>query len=448
MNRREFLARAAAVTATPFFRGRAGAAQQDRRKPNFILFLVDDLGRDWVSCYGASHRTPNIDRFAGQGVRFATAWSTPICTPTRVELLTGRYPFRTGWTDHCDVPRWGGKGLDWDRETTFARLLRDTGYATAITGKWQVNDFRRHPDALQQHGFDEHCMWTGFETGNPASAHRYSNPFLQINGDRKTHEGKYGPDIVNDFARGFLRRHKDRPFLLYYPAILTHGPNEPTPDNQSAPPAGQKDLFAGMVTYMDKLFGKLIAEVDGLGLSDNTCVVFTTDNGSPPTPGTLHGVPCPPGKGRITDLGSHVPFVVRAPWLARKARVSDDLIDFTDVFPTIAELAGISLPKRLALDGGSLIGSLTGTATGKRKWIYSQRGANRTVRDNRFKLNSDGSLYDLAADPFEKNDLRASGDPDVAQGCATLRTVLKSFPADGPPPFDGYKPRRAREQGN
>ncbi len=441
MKRREFLARTVAATAAPFVAARTAAAQQGRRRPNIIFFLVDDMGRDWVSCYGAAHRTPNIDRFAGQGVRFQTAWSSPICTPTRVQLLTGKYPFRTGWTDHHDVPRWGGKGFDWDREVTFARLLRDAGYATGIAGKWQVNDFRKYPDALKRHGFDEHCMWTGFETGNPPSAKRYWDAFLQTNGERKTHEGQYGPDVVSHFARGFIRRHKDRPFLLYHPEILTHGPNEPTPDNRASAPADAKGLFAGMVTYMDKLFGKLLAEVDELGLANNTLIVFATDNGSPPTTGTLNGAACPPGKGRITDLGSHVPFVVRAPWLAKPA-VSGDLVDFSDVFPTVTELAGVAAPK--GLDGRSFMGSLTGAGREKRSWIYSQRGANRTVRDKRFKLNSDGSFYDLAADPFEKNDLRASTDSTVAQASARLSSVLKSFPVDGPPPFEGFKPRAER----
>ena len=95
--------------------------------PNLILLLVDDVGCDWFSCYAAAQKTPNVDRLAAQGVKFTTAWATPICSPSRVELLTGRYPFRTGWIDHHDAPRWGGKGLDWEKEKTFARFLRDAG---------------------------------------------------------------------------------------------------------------------------------------------------------------------------------------------------------------------------------------------------------------------------------------------------------------------------------
>ena len=130
-------------------------------RPNIVLIVVDDLGRDWVSCYGAEHQTPNVDRLAKRGVRYETAWSTPICTSTRVTLLTGQYPFRHGWTRHYDVPRWGGEGLSWNKFTSFARILRDSGYATAIGGTWQINHLGKQSDALKQHGFDEHCVWIG-----------------------------------------------------------------------------------------------------------------------------------------------------------------------------------------------------------------------------------------------------------------------------------------------
>jgi arylsulfatase A-like enzyme len=446
VNRRSFLATLGAAAASPLLGAQGQPPRRSGRRPNIIFFLVDDLGRDWIRCYGAAHPTPKIDAFARQGVRFETAYATPLCTPTRVELLTGRYPFRTGWIDHYDVPRLGGKGLDWERETTFGRLLRDAGYATAIAGKWQVNDFRAYPDALKRHGFDEHCMWTGVETGNPPSARRYADPFLQTNGERKTHEGKYGPDIVNDFARDFISRHKDRPFILYYPSILTHGPHEVTPDNRANPPADATGLFAGNVTYVDKLFGDLVDHVDRLGLSNHTFIVFTTDNGSP-VPGVLNGAPYTPGKSHTTDAGVHVPFIVRAPWLTQSARTSTDLIDFSDVLPTFAELAGVSIPAGLQLDGQSFVGSLTKSGARKRTWIYSQRAANRTVRDQRYKLDSDGSFYDLQTDPMETRDLEASDDPRIAKARARLSAVLSAFPPDGPPPFEGYKPRGGRGGG-
>ena len=153
-------------------------------KPNIILIMVDDMGRDWVSCYGAKHPTPNIDQLAKQGVRYETAWCTPICTPTRVTLLTGQYPYHHGWIQHYDVPRWGGAGLRTDRFTTFARHLRDAGYATAIGGKWQINHLGKQPDILKQHGFDEHCVWPGVEADQPETEERFWDGLIATNGKR------------------------------------------------------------------------------------------------------------------------------------------------------------------------------------------------------------------------------------------------------------------------
>jgi arylsulfatase A-like enzyme len=418
MNRRQFLASAAALAQAP-------------ARPNIVLIMVDDMGRDWLSCYGSSHRTPHIDRLASQGVRYETMYCTPICSPTRVELLTGRYPFRTGWTDHHDVPRWGGKGLDWEREITFARMLREAGYRAAIAGKWQVNDLRHPTDVLARHGFDEHCMWPGGEEGNPASEERYYDPYLQINGERGIRKGRFGEEVANEFLLDFMRRHKDRPFLAYYPMILNHAPYVRTPMSREAGPE-TRSLYAGMVTYMDEMVGRVVKEIDGLGLTERTLIVFTADNGSP-VGGTLGGVPCPSAKGQVTDLGVHTPFLMRAPWLRRGGEVSADLADFTDVLPTLAEVAGIQPPKGVKLDGRSLL------SNAKREWIFTQRGRHRAIRDQRFKLNGDGAFYDLSKDPFERRDLRQS--PEHAAARERLTRVLASMPADGPPPFRGYQPR-------
>ena len=280
------------------------------RPPNIIFIMADDMGIDWVSCYGADHATPNIDRIAEQGVRFNHVWCNPICTPTRLTLLTGMYPFRTGWTDHHDVPRWGGKGFDWEKFTCWARVVRNAGYTTAIGGKWQVNDFRSQTDALAQHGFDEHCMWTGYETGNaPPSNERYWNPYLITNGKRKVHKGEFGPSVINDFLVDFIERHRDKPFLVYYPMLMPHGPQVSTPLNKQAPPKSKSELYAGMVTHIDKLVGRITETVDRLKLTDNTMILFTCDNGSS-MPGRIGGKPYAKGKGRIANRGAHVPMAI------------------------------------------------------------------------------------------------------------------------------------------
>ena len=412
-------------------------------RPNIILIMVDDMGRDWVSCYGAEHATPHIDRLAQQGVRYETAWCMPICTPTRVTLLTGQYPFRHGWIQHYDVPRWGGDGLRWTEFTTFARVLRDAGYATAIGGKWQINHLGQQPTALQQHGFDEHCVWMGVEAERPDTKKRYWEGRIMTNGQRET--VTYGPDTINRFLIEFIQKKRDRPFLVYYPMLLTHGPHTRTPLNQDDPPEGKPALYAGNVTYMDRLVGQLVAAVDEAGLADNTLILFTGDNGSA-SAGVLRGEPYVKGKGRVADHGAHVPFVVRAPFLTAGGRVSRDLVDFTDVFPTLVELAGATLPEGVELDGQSLLPSLRGSEDPfeKRNWIYSQLGEVRMVRDWQHILDNQGNFHDLGKDPRQENEV--SPLDKIAPGRRQrLQRILDRFPADAEAPFPEFEARHRKD---
>ena len=149
-------------------------ASNAAERPNIVLIVADDIGRDWVSCYGAEHQTPNIDRLARQGVRYETAWSVPLGMPARVTLLTGQYPFRHGWTERDDVPRGNEFGLDWNKHVTFVRALQESGYATAIGGQWRLNDLKGQPDALKHHGFDEHCVRLAIESDANEYWSRYS----------------------------------------------------------------------------------------------------------------------------------------------------------------------------------------------------------------------------------------------------------------------------------
>jgi arylsulfatase A-like enzyme len=415
------------------FAGIAGAAQ----KPNIIFIMVDDMGRDWVSCYGAKHQTPNIDRLAKEGVRYQTAWCTPICTPTRVTLLTGQYPCHHGWVQHYDVPRWGGAGLRADRFTTFARLLRDAGYATVIGGKWQINHLGKEPDALKKHGFDEHCVWPGVEEGKPETQERFWNGLLVTNGKRS--KVPYGPDTINRFLIDYIKRHKDDPFLVYYPMLLTHGPHTTTPMNKANAPEGKPALYAGNVTYMDHLVGKLVTAVDELGLKERTLIVFTGDNGSASS-GSLNGEPYPKGKGRQANWGVHIPFIVRAPFLNKGGIVSRDLIDFTDLYPTFLDLAGVTPPKTLKLDGKSFVPSLRGDEDPfkKRSWIYSQIGDFRMIRDWYHIVDNKGAFHNLLKDPRQEQ--KVSPQDKIAPGRRQrLQMILDRFPKNAPAPFPEFK---------
>jgi len=415
-----------------------GPASAPARRPNILFILADDLGKEWLSCYGSEHKTPNVDRLAAGGIRFENTWATPLCTPTRVLFLTGRYPFHTGWTIHYDSPRWGKVYFDWERETAFPRVLKEAGYATAMAGKWQINDLRAQSDALNRHGFDEYCAWVGFETGNPPSAERYFNPFVQENGVRDTRVGRFGPDVFRNYLIDFMKRHKDGPFLAYYAMVLTHTPFTKTPHNLDTTATG-RDLFPGMVDYCDYEVGCLVQALEDLKIRDRTLVIFAADNG------TVSGVKCRArgrlvngGKLTMTERGICVPFVASWPGHVPAGKVGTELIDFSDFLPTLADLAGAQPPANVEIDGKSFLNTLLGRPEPqpRRDWIYCRLGPNRALRDERFKLHQDGRLYDLQADPWEEHDLAGSGNPDAQRSRDKLSNVFRSLPKGTSLPFD------------
>ena len=413
--------------------GLIAASTRAEERPNFILITADDVGRDWISCYGGAHATPHIDRLAQQGVRYETAWATPMCTPTRVTLLTGQYPFRHGWTREYNVPRQGGAGLSPQHFTTFARVLRKAGYQTAIGGTWQLNDLHRQSRALHEHGFHEHCVWPGAVAGKPDTENKYWDAQLMTNGDRTT--VPYGPDAIHAFLVDFLKRAQQQPFLIYYPMLLARGPHVAKPLSRKQPPTQNSDLFADNVTYLDHLVGNLLRAVDEAGLQKKTMIIFTGSNGSA-VAGSLHGKSQLAGKGQPRDRGVHVPFIVRAPFLTDGNRVSRDLLDFTDIFPTLLQLAGVKAPEELNLDGKSFVASLQGSDDPfeKRNWIYSQLGDVRMIRDWQHVVDSKGSFHDLQKDPLQQHTV--SPLDKIAPGRRQrLQMILKRFPPNAPAPF-------------
>lgn len=433
--------------------------------PNLVLIMVDDLGPEWISSYGGEGiETPNIDKLAAGGMLFQNAYSMPQCTPTRVTLLTGQYPFRHGWTNHWDVPRWGaGCHFDPEKNISFARLLRDAGYATAIAGKWQINDFRVQPSILSRHGFDEWSIWTGGEGGNPASNERYWNPYVFTNDkSSRTYQGEFGPDIYNDFLVDFVRRNRERPMLLYYPMALTHGPLVHTPHEPFAQSSIEK--HRAMVRYTDYLVGQLVQAIDDAGVRDNTIVFFTTDNGtSRRIRGRLNGRLVAGGKASLTENGPRQPFIVNGPGLVPPGVVTDELTDFSDLLPTFCELSGAKLPEDVHLDGKSIAKVVLGKErTGPREWIAAMgfgaaildeqgvRGvddyAPRVIRDKRYKIHVHEAevreLYDLARDPGETRNLLQSDLPEDVAALNKLRGVAQAMPRkDARPRYNRLPPQ-------
>ena len=306
----------------------ASAADAAERPPNFLFILGDNLGKDWFGCYGSEEQcTPQIDKLAAGGVRFEHCYMTALCSTSRAALLTGRYGFRTGWQTHHDAAIYGGGGFDWQRETTFARVLQTAGYATAITGKWQINDLYEQPDALKRHGFEEHLVWTGALEGEGNAEgrwraslaagremeSRYWDPVVFKNGQRLEMRGRFGPDVYVEYLLDFIQRQRDRPFLAYYATPLTHIPVVTTPGSPQKD-AAERDQFAGMVRYLDQQVGHLLSELERLGLRERTIIVFTTDNGSPRRlGGSVAGKRVPGGLGTQSEPGIDVPLIVNCP---------------------------------------------------------------------------------------------------------------------------------------
>lgn len=352
--------------------------------PNIIFIMADDLGLECVSAYsGEMHDTPNIDRLAKQGMRFDYAFSAPACSPTRAQLLTGLYPFGNGIAHVIFDPAKHQAYLDPSQFQSFASVLKQQGYATAMAGKWQLS-FLQDQDTVRDFGFDEYLAWQIFDGKDKTS--RFFNPTLRHNGKTVTYtDGEYGPDLLRDFSIDFIRRNKDQPFCLYYAALLPHFPFSPTPDSEDqAQPIGEGQkgdpkFFPDMVTYLDKIVGQITDEVDRLGLGEDTVIIFTGDNGTDQILKTRYkGRVIPGGKGQMLDTAVRVPFVVRQTGRIKPGSTCSAMIDFTDVLPTFADIAGASVPE--GLHGKSFAKLLDNPTLAHRDWIFYEYLGKQAIR--------------------------------------------------------------------
>jgi arylsulfatase A len=382
-------------------------------KPNIVLIMADDLGLETMGSYGGTlYKTPNLDRLAANGMRFEHCYAQPICTPSRVQLMTGQYNVRN-YTKFGLLPR---------GEVTFAHKLKAEGYATCIAGKWQLG---REKDAPQHFGFDEALLWQHTRDGRmkidgTRVDKRYENPILEKNGEPLAYnDGEFAPDLMVDFILDFIERKAEQPFLVYYPMILTHCPFVPTPHSKDWDPTsagspthkGDKAYFGDMVEYVDHLVGKIEAELERHGLLENTYLIFTGDNGTDRTVvSILKGEPFPGRKGTLTNGGTHVPLIVSRPGKV-PAKVHNDLIDFSDFLPTFCEIANGSTDG-LTLDGNSFLPQLHGETGNPREFVYCwynrdmEPGKTQvTARNQRYKLYKGGKFYDVPNDLQEKQPL-------------------------------------------
>jgi arylsulfatase A-like enzyme len=382
---------------------------------------------------------------------FDNAYSMPQCTPSRVALMTGQYPWRNGWINHYDVPRWGhGAHFDPEEYPSVARIMKNAGYVTCAAGKWQVNDFRLDPEVMVKHGFDEYCMWTGAEGGNlPVSQNRYWDPYIHTKEGSRIYPGQFGEDVFSDFIIDFMTRHKEEPMMIYYPMCLPHGPLTTTPLEPDI--TKNMDKHTAMVRYADHILKKLLKAMESLGIRNETIVFWTTDNG---TSGAITGRrnkrPVRGGKTFLSENGINAPFIVNCPGIVPEGVVSEALVDFSDILPTFAALGGGILPEGHRIDGHSFAEVILGKSKrSSRDWILGMgshpamirngrvvptfKFRDRAVRDEKYKAYIDtckqiSALFNLENDPWEEHNLIQEDNRELKSAKRTFKRFLNHFP--------------------
>ena len=383
------------------------AVDGSEQRPNIILILSDDIGAETVGVYGGeSYQTPRLDEMAADGMRFEYAYAQPLCTPSRVKIMTGQYNFRNythfGYLDPA--------------QTTFAHMLKAGGYNTMVAGKWQLYDnlFEDLQGSLPlSAGFDEYLVW---QMKSVEKGSRYWEPRLNHNGQLQQYEASvFGPDVFNDYVLDYIDAHKGSPFFIYYPMVLAHDPWVTTPDMLDKS-ASDQQKFTAMMAYMDKLVGKVIDKVTESGIAHRTLILYIGDNGTGRDIVSLQdGVEVRGAKGDTIDAGSRVPFIAWGPGVVKSGLVSDSLINLNDVLPTLSSLAGVPLPQDYPGDGESLLPVLMGQHELQRRELfihYEPRwptGAPaRYAFDRRWKLYQHGDFFDMQSDPQESSPLNLS----------------------------------------
>lgn len=417
----------------------SGITEQSR--PNIILVMADDIGVECFGSYGGeSYKTPELDRLAASGMRFTHCYSQPLCTPSRVKLMTGM----------SNVWNYSAFSVLNRSEKTFAHLLGQSGYSTAVVGKWQLlgaehysEQFRYKGSTPEDTGFEKYCLWQIRKRGS-----RYWGPVINTDGRLQIYpEDNYGPEIFLNYIEEFIESHQSPdspPFFLYFPMALTHDPFLTTPFSQDRQSKDIQSNFADMVEYMDFMMGRIARKLENTGLAENTLFLFTTDNGTLPRITSIqNGRPVQGGKRLSTDAGTHVPLIAWWPGRIEAGKVSDELVDFSDFYPTLAEAAGIPLDVEAEAeahrDGLSFYKQLMGAPGPTREWIHifaqprpEQQGAVQFVRDQRWKLYSNGKFFDTQKDPSEQTNLAGNRlSADEGASLTRLKKALSRYPRKG-----------------
>lgn len=391
-----------------FFSVFLGSHLLAEERPNILLIMADDVGIEGLGCYGGtSYKTPNLDRMAAEGIRFTRAYSQPLCTPTRVEIMTGQYNHRN----------WKYFGILDPNQKTFGHYLQESGYTTGIFGKWQLQSYDP-PDLpgasnrrgtgmhAKDAGFDRYSLFHALHTESKGS--RYTNPTILegtagSEGELKTYQGQFGEDIWVDHIVDFFDSTRNQPTFAYYPMALPHWPFLPTPDTPNWNPDSEQvekpEYIVDMIQYMDKSVGVLVDKLRNKGLLKNTIVLFYSDNGTHAkvVSEMRDGRQIQGGKASSRQTGIHVPLIAYWPEKINPG-IDHDLVDASDFLATLMELAEQKLPKDAVTDGISFAHRLFDNPGRKRDtaffWYDSRPGWDKErFRREVFALNKDYKLY-------------------------------------------------------
>jgi arylsulfatase A len=426
-------------------------------KPNIIIIMADDMGAECIGAHGSlDYKTPHLDKMASRGIKFNNCFAMPICTASRVKMMTGRYNFKN----------YQGFGILPETETTFGTRMQAAGYTTCIAGKWQLGGDTSSPHRF---GFDEYCLINGivpkekFDRDSRGKDRYWGKPAVVANEELYESEEDFGPDMVSEYVVNFIKKKKEKPFFLYYPMILPHSPFAPTPLSKDGDKSGKKTselkYFPDMVHYVDVLVGRVVKALEESGQRENTIIMFTGDNGTTypvsvtvpsdknlnilytgghkagagkegPITNTSYGR-IPGGKDLMKRRGTHVPMIIDWPQYNSSYKAfdhtSDDLIDFSDFCATAMDLGGVTPVG----DGISFLPRLKGEGASKRDFIfchywYFGRDASRAkdaIHDGRWKLYNNGDFYDTKTDPEEE---RSLADQELTADVLTIKNNLIS----------------------
>jgi len=422
--------------------------EAEGRKKNVILIMADDISYDNYSCYGSTYfSTPNLDNLAATGIRFTNAHATPVCTPSRVRIMTGRDASHSG--NYI-----GFRQLS-PNEPTFVSPMKDAGYITAISGKWQLDSNAGTPP--EDTGFDRWLLnntrismgerfWDVTNDGTEENVELEEDGTLAL---MEVTYDDYGPDKCTDFLIDFITTNAANEFFVYYPMILVHNPFVATPDSTDRYSENGSENYKDMVAYMDKLIGQIITVLDDLGIREDTIIIYTGDNG------TNRGLEYPfmgetrdGRKAYPVDGGTHVALIANCPGTIPTNQVCEDLIDFTDVFPTLCDIAEVPMPTNRVMDGRSFLPQLLGQPGNAKRIIYQTYYPKNTsviaeygnpavwAHTEKYKLykvagtlTEDTRFYNLEDDRDEVNPITyANATADEKDIWDEFQTVLDSLP--------------------